>query len=346
MRLFKKNTGDPVSSATNQNAGRRSSRSVPRSGAGASGTGRARNQQERIPQMGQNRTFSYHAARSQSEVTTGREATQNKPAIRRLPTRLQRLRKHAGWLVLIVIFLGVVVYELELSTMPRVVSLAESSDQPFLRETAVYQDAAQKLFAASATNRNKLTVDSSQIALLMRVQFPELAEVSVALPIIGDRPTVYVRPADPALVLAATNGTFVVDENGRALATLTGGSAGLASLAKIGVPTVTDQSSLSAKLGQQVLPKDVASFIDAIAAQLKAKKIELQSMTLPTAAGELDVYVAGQTYFVKYNLQEGGAEAANAQTGSFLAVKRQLEQQGKKPSQYIDVRLSGRTYWK
>jgi len=307
--------------------------------------GRVRDPQQRMAQMGQNRTFSYHAVRSQAEIATGREAVQNKPAIRRIPTRLQRLRKHAGWFLLGLALLGLLVYELQLSTTPHVVALTKSSDMPFLQESAVYQQAAKKLFGATAANRNKLTVDTSAITAVMKAQFPELDEVSVTLPIIGGTPTMYVRPADPALVLAATNGTFVVDEYGRALAQASG-SAGSTQMSHLGVPTVTDQSSLSAKLGQQVLPSDATTFISTVTAQLKAKGVNVQSMTLPAAAGELDVYIAGQTYFVKFDLQEGGEDSANVQTGTFLAVKHRLEQQGKQPAQYVDVRLEGRAYWR
>jgi hypothetical protein len=295
--------------------------------------------------MGQNKTFSYYASRSQSEVATGREALQNKPAIRRIPTRFQRLRAHAGWFMLGLAVIAVVIYELQLSTTPRVVALTPSSDAPFLQDSATYQREAQKLFEASAANRNKLTLNTTEITAMMRQKFPELEEVSILLPVLGSTPTMYVRPADPSLVLAATNGTFVVDEYGRALAELKN-NASATQLGKLGVPTVTDQSSLSAKLGQQVLPSDATKFIATVMGQLKAKGVSVQSMTLPAAAGELDVYISGQAYFVKFNLQEGGAEVADVQAGTFLAVKHQLEQQGKQPSQYIDVRLDGRAYWK
>lgn len=295
-----------------------------------------------MPPGGPNRIFTYYASRSQSELATGREPSQNKPPLRRLPTRFQRLRKHSAWFAGAFVLICLGVYQLQLSTTPKVVSLAPTSVTPFLQDTEVYKDAAQKLFNANAANRNKLTVNSTGIALRLQKQFPELQEVSVSLPVIGATPTIFVRPAEPALVLAAANGIFVVDENGRALAEATAGL----DLGGLKVPTVTDQSSITVKLGEQILPRTATSFIATVSSQLAASKATVQSMTMPALAGELDVYLTGKPYFIKFNMQQGGAEAAALQSGTYLAVSKQLDREKVTPSQYVDVRLEGRAYYK
>lgn len=295
-----------------------------------------------VPSVGQNRTFSYHAARLQSDFNTGRETVQAKPPLRRLPSRFQRLRKHSGWLLAIIVVLSLTVYELQLSTTPKVVSLATSSDVPFLQDSSVYQQTARLMFAESAANRNKLTVNANDIAVRLQKRFPELQEVSVSLPIIGATPTIFVRPAEPAMVLASGNGTFIVDENGRALAEATAGT----NLRRLQVPSVTDQSGLGVKLGKQVLPRSAAAFIGTIATQLKAQKMTVQSMTLPAAAGELDVYISGKPFFIKFNLEQGTEDVALRQVGTLIAVLKKLEREGVRPSQYVDVRLEGRAYYK
>ena len=294
------------------------------------------------PIMGQNRTFSYYAARSQADFNTGREAAQDKPPLRRLPTRFQRLRKHSGWLAGLVVFFGLVVYQLQLSTMPKVVSLASSSDVPFLQDSKVYQAAASAMFSESAANRNKLTVNASGIASRLQKRFPELQSVSVSLPVLGSTPTVYIRPAEPAMVLAATNGTFIVGENGRALAEATAGT----NLSRLHIPSVTDQSGLGVKVGEQVLPRSATSFISTVSGQLNQQKITVQSMTLPAAAGELDVYISGKPYFAKFNVEKASADNALQQVGTLIALLKQLDKQGKAPTQYVDVRLDGRAYYK
>lgn len=305
-------------------------------------TGRSREPRQRLAPSAPNRAFSYYSNRSQTEQTTGREALYTKPAIRRLPTRFQRLRQHAGWFVGVAAVLALTVYQLQLSTTPKIVSLAASSDAPFLQDAQIYQQAGSQLFNASAANRNKLTVNATDIAAQMQRQFPELQEVAVSLPIIGATPTLLVRPAEPALVLTAANGTYVVDTNGRALAEATAGT----NLSRLKVPTVTDQSSLQVRLGTQVLPRTATAFISSVTSQLAAQQLTVKSMTLPAAAGELDVYIANSPYFIKFNLQEGGAESAAKQAGRFVAVIKQLSKAGTQPTQYVDVRLDGRAYYK
>lgn len=296
----------------------------------------------RMPEVGQNRTFSYHAARSQNEFNIGREAIQNKTPARRLPSKLQRLRQHSGLFFLVVVVLIFAVFEMQLSAVPKVVSLANSSDAPFLQSTDVYQREAAKLFQSSLSNRNKFTVNAPAIEAALQAKFSELKDVSVALPILGHQPVVYVQPASPAIILAASNGTFVVDENGRALikADVT------TRLENFKVPTVTDQSGLQIQLGKQALSHSTTDFIQTVIGQLQAQHISIKAMTLPAASSELDVYVSGKSYFVKFNLQDTVSSAANVQAGTFLALQQYLHREQKTPSQYIDVRLSGRAYYK
>ena len=152
----------------------------------------------------------------------------------------------------------------------------------------------------------------------------------------------YVQPASPALILVADNGTFVVDENGRALIKADAST----QLDNFKVPTITDQSGLQIRLGKQALTHQTTTFIQTITGQLQARHVSVKAMTLPAASSELDVYISGKSYFVKFNLQATESDAANAQAGTFLALKQYLDRNQKTPNQYIDVRLSGRAYYK
>ena len=296
----------------------------------------------RMPDMGQNRTFSYHAMRSQNDYNLGREAVQEKPPIRRFPTKLQRLRRHSGLMFLVVLALVLVIFEMQLSAVPKVVSLANTSDAPFLQPTDVYQRAAAKLFQSTLANRNKFSVNAPAIEDSLRAQFPELKDVSVALPIFGHQPTVYLQPAGPAAILTNTNGTFVLDENGRALIKANAST----HLANFKVPTISDQSGLEIQLGKQALSSTTTKFIQEVIRQLQAHNIGIKAITLPAATSELDVYVNGKSYFIKFNLQDDQPLAADIQAGTFLALRNHLNKQGKTPVQYIDVRLEGRAYYK
>jgi len=295
-----------------------------------------------MPQAGQNRTFSYYASRSQSEFNLGREALQDKPPIRRLPSRLQRLRKHFGWVLASVLVVGLFVYNMQLSTDPKVVAVTKSSDAPFLRDNKVYRKAAMDMLESTPANRNKLTINTAAVSARMKREFPELKEVSITLPIFGSQPVVHIQPADPALILASPSGTFVVDETGRALVEANAAT----DLSRFRVPTVSDQSGIQLQLGQQVLSGGTTEFIQTVMTQLQSQNVGVSAITLPPAASELDVYIKGQPYFVKFNLHDEQSSAAAAQVGAFLAVKERLSAKNTVPSQYIDVRIEGRAYYK
>jgi hypothetical protein len=231
---------------------------------------------------------------------------------------------------------------MQLSDSPSVVSLVASSDTPFLRANEEYSKAAGKLIDGSALNRNKLTVDTGAISKGMLRQFPELQSVTVSLPLLGHTPTIYIRPADPAMVLAAGNDSYVIDLQGRALSQA--GSA--AGLERMKIPTVTDRSDVAVTLGQQTLPRRTAAFVAEVSRQLQAHDVDVKAMIMPAGAGELHVYVNGASYFVKYNIQDEAGQAAETQTGTFLAARKYLAGRAQTPAQYIDVRLQGRAYFR
>jgi hypothetical protein len=109
-----------------------------------------------------------------------------------------------------------------------------------------------------------------------------------------------------------------------------------------GLPVVVDQSGLSVKVNHPVLTADNVSFVQIVAAELAAKQYTISAMSLPATSSELDVQLAGQPYFVKFNLQTNDARE---QAGTFLATINQLHSQNITPAKYVDVRVDGRAYY-
>lgn len=289
--------------------------------------------------------FSYHANRNADLEYRARTA---------LPEENKSQRKRYHWWTawfrnlgqrqVLLIFGGIIVFMLVvgLNSTPRVVFVGadSTSDRIFLQNSKVYEQAAHQRFASSFANKNKLTVNTSAIADQLEQQFPELRTVSISLPVIGRQAVIYVQPAQPQLILATESGdNFAVDSTGRALAKITGQTK-LPSSVKI--PTITDQSGIQLKLGSIALPNDSVSFISQVYGQLQAKSVATGKWTLSNGASELDVQVSGTPYFVKFNLRGDARE----ETGTFLAVKQSLDARKVVPGQYVDVRVTGRAYYK
>ena len=288
---------------------------------------------------GQSRIFSYYAARSTNETNVGRALPQDIPSRRDKGHRT--FKRRASLVVLGLGLLAVIASQLALSPDPKVVVLAGGAgSKVFLQSTATYEQAASVLFKKSFGNRNKLTVNAANISSALKAQFPELTDVSVTLPILGSQPVVYLQPAGPSFVLAAHSGSFVLDSAGRALVT----AGDVPQLAALHLPTVTDESGLQPHLGAAVLPSNNVAFIKTVVAQLGAQHFSVQRIVLPAGASEVDAYIAGKPYFVKFNLQD--QSGALQQVGTFVAVAQSLAAGGKTPTQYIDVRIDGSAYYK
>jgi hypothetical protein len=282
--------------------------------------------------------FSYHANRSASLEGRERSANVQAQPKRRIPRfGLDKLRRTHVLSVLVILILFLL--SVGLDSRPKVVVLGDASDRFALQDTKVYEDAARQMFGRSYTNNNKLTINTEAVAVELKRTFPEVHAVSISLPFIGRQPTVYIQPAIPQLVLATPHGQFILDSSGRALAEATPDTPMPKDRA---VPTVVDQSGIAVRKGDVVLPSKSVAFIADVAAQLYAQKIEADTWTLPAQSSQLNVKMKGVPYFVKFNLQADGREEA----GSYIAVRKELEGKREIPAHYIDVRVSGRAYYR
>ena len=119
--------------------------------------------------------------------------------------------RRPGLIILSAIILALAIDLLSLSGSAEVQLLSSNQDRPLLRSQAAYQAAADKILDSSIWNRNKLTINTAQLSHQLTLQFPELASVSISWPLLGHRPIIYLQPIAPAVILAASNGAFVLD---------------------------------------------------------------------------------------------------------------------------------------
>lgn len=238
-------------------------------------------------------------------------------------------------LVVAVISIGNI---LVVSPDPKIVPVS-SEGAVFLKDQSVYGAEASKLLSGF-WNRNKITIDTNSIIKQMKQKFPELTDVSVVLPLVGHRPVVYIQPTKADIIYKSVTGEgYVMDENGRILAKVDDS----VNLEDQTTTTVIDKSGIVVKLGQQALSSADVSFIDNVSYQLSKSGFTVDHFVLPAGTRELDGYLGGIKYFVKFNLEDGDGRQ---QAGSFIALAKQLQKQGITPAEYVDVRVSGRAYYK
>jgi hypothetical protein len=251
-----------------------------------------------------------------------------------------RLR-HTPTIIAGVVILASVLFALSLSDKPRISVVNEQNvaSEAFLRPQSEYQAAAQKLLQQSVLTRNKLTLDTGAIEQALQEQFSELTNVAVVLPLVSRTPVVYVQVAEPVLLLESGPNKFVIDEKGRAL--IDAAQAG--DLAPLGLIPVKDAAQLAIQPGSQVLTGNDVRFMQTVRDQLAAKGMKVSRMELPARAGEVNVYIEGKPYYVKFTTTGDALQ----QVGTYLTLDQHLTT-GKKPApkEYVDVRVPERAYYK
>jgi hypothetical protein len=286
------------------------------------------------------KVFSYHANRSERPARENARRIYEPPekTILRQTARRRFLRRSSNALVAGAVLL-LLCFSIRLNSDVRVVPIGNASSRLFLRDTKVYQASAQRLFESSWLNANKITVNAHSIADRLRQEFPELQVVSVALPLVGGQPAVFIQPSLPSSVLVTqSSGTFVLDSNGRAL--IAGNQVN--NLERLKLPVITDQSGIKITAGKAALPSNDAQFIAEVVGQLKAQNIQVSSLVLPPSTSELFVKVGGAGYSIKFNLHGQAREEA----GAYLAARQKLAAEYITPAEYVDVRVENRVYFK
>ena len=279
----------------------------------------------------------YYSRRTDTDTNLGRQ--QNRPITNKRPDNLINYwLQRFGLLVLLIVVLVSVMSALSINNNVHVITL-KSSGSSFLRDSDTYQKAISSILGNSIWNRNKVTINTTSVSKQILIKFPELSDVSIVLPILAHRPVVYITASQPTLVITGTNGSYILDQTGKALLLVVDTK----TILSLKLPILTDQSGLKLVLGERVLSSNDVSFVKLIIAQLAAKHVVVSGLIMPVASREIDVYISGVEYYVKFNLQDSGK--ALQQAGSFLATKNLLDSQNVVPSHYIDVRVSGRAYY-
>ena len=246
------------------------------------------------------------------------------------PKSARRVFKRIRNILIALIILVGFVYSSFIKPQPKVL-VADTSYHP----ASVYQSAAQTTLK-SLRNRSKLTLDRDGISSALKRQFPEISSVELKIPLISQVPTFKLNIAAPTFNLSSANNLYVVGANGVVVAA----SGQLPNLSKL--PTVIDQSGFTPSPGQQVLSTEAIAFINTILAQCQQASVNVQSLTLPAAPQALELRASGSSYFVKFDL--GGD--AMLQAGQYLAAKHKFDSENTQPSQYLDVRVTGKIYYK
>lgn len=227
--------------------------------------------------------------------------------------------------------LGVgIIYTLLVNSTPRV-----QVNDTFYHSVDNYRDSSRG-YMSTFKDRNKISFDETGVVKQLMLNYPEIDSASIELPVFAQRPIIRIKVAAPAFILNSNANNYLVDSNGKAI--------GLASnfLKATKLPVVKDQTNYPFHVGKNVVSSSDGGFIKSLIAESAKAGVKFDSLSLPTTPAELDAQPAGQSYIVRFYL----AGNSEIEIGQFLAALHHFQTSSDKPSQYLDVRVSGKIYYK
>ena len=271
--------------------------------------------------------YRYHSSRQDVETfNRSRNETKKSGFLKNLPVYI--------FVIAIIFSVG---YMLWLDSSPRI-RLPEGHSASLLQQEEVYQQEVQSILRHSLSNTNKLTFNSDKIAQQIKDRFPEIDDAVVTIPVASHKPIIDLLPKQPSFIINSQNGAYVIDKSGKVLVRV----GDIAVPEGLSLQTVIDQSGIEIKPGMQVVTSDTVDFIRALQFQFSQSKTTIKSMILPGTPNELHVTLQGSDYFVKFDISRD----ARLQAGTLFALADQLSSQGINPSNYIDVRVPDKAFYK
>lgn len=193
------------------------------------------------------------------------------------------------------------------------------------------QAEASKLVHASVWQSNLLTLNDGTLASGLQQVDPVLRTVTVRRKW-SHSVIITAVLKQPSMGWTTGDQQYLLDSDGTAIGVLPGGST---------LPMVTDGSNLPVQIGQPVAPEQFVAFVTALAPALKADGVIATGMSITDTT--LDLTVSTNK---GYNLIFDTSRTVAGEISDLKAVQALLVSQNKTPTQYIDLRIIGRAYYK
>jgi cell division septal protein FtsQ len=218
------------------------------------------------------------------------------------------------------------VYVVLFSPLFKVRSIAVRGNQQLTTEELKKQ--TQAILSASFLGSNSLFVNPDEIGKRLKTNNYQLENVQVERRLLGG---ILVTVSEQRATLQWRSGSsvFVLSGNGKAYAQLDNLDKGL--------PVVEDSTNLPVRIGQKVVPSSFVAFVQKVDPQLAS--LGLQSTNKSVAETTTELYVkTNKGYVIKLDTTRS-LESQISDLRAVLAKKIS-------PSEYVDLRIAGRVFYK
>ena len=203
------------------------------------------------------------------------------------------------------------------------------------RDTDIYRSGAQGIIKSSVFNRSKLTFDYRGVEESLKTKFPEIETISISFDVIGRKPVIQMFMHKPTY-LFSTNGTsWAIDDRGVAI----GRQNDLKESFTGSLDTITDEIGVQASIGDTLISPLQVTFLTAMIDLLSKQQAVVEAIYIPLNPKQIDIVVRGEGWRYKLNSESTVTSQANQLSGYTSA-------NGNTPSEYVDVRVPEKVYWR
>lgn len=234
--------------------------------------------------------------------------------------------------IIIGIVLVILGYSVIASSLFRIKNIQVAGNQT-LSETTI-RDQVTAIIGDSPISQNILFVSANNIESQLKKNNYQVSGVKIER-LYFNTLKITITEQKPSILWRSGNTLSVFSSNGRAY------SGEPSEELKISLPTVIDTSNLPVKTGEKALDEGFVNFVSQLHIQLpergvKAKEYQVQETTT-------EMYVITQD---GYKLRFDTTRSVEEQLTDLTAVLDDLKKQGKKPNEYIDLRINGKVFYK
>ncbi len=279
--------------------------------------------------------YTYHNVRDNFDDK--RDRNEKKELIPKLINPFKKLSALIVLIILLIAFINLIY----LSSTPKVYLLNSNSKISNLYNSLYGQKVyleVKSYLNSSLLNYNKLSINLNSLNKEVTSKFPIITNTSYNIPLFKNQVEIYLTTSNPALLLSNNKNNYVLNQNGEVILN----DQGYNTIDSLDLPKIITSDG-AIKVGSSLLSAQQVGFIQSVDQQLAAKKYLISYMKISGGGEELDVYIKGETFFVKFNLSGGDARL---EAGRFLASINYLTTNKINPTQYIDVRSEGRVFYK
>jgi cell division septal protein FtsQ len=192
---------------------------------------------------------------------------------------------------------------------------------------------AEASFSHHPFSRNLFTIGAARIETELPAADKRLRTVEVKRQW-PNNVLLVVEERQPALAWKSGEQTYVIDDSGVTMG----------SLSQIGLtlPLVTDSTNLPVKAGDRLVPASFVKFCqDLIELVPKKTGLQITGLRIHETTSELAA-VTNRNFYIKFDT----TRPADGEVADLQAVMDTLNKQKKTPTEYVDLRIAGKAYYK